>query len=534
MKFAAIFPALTLVAGMLHAQRPAAKPGSMEGIVINSVTGEPIKKANVSLGGKYTATTDAAGHFHFDDVASGAYAIGAEKEGFQAPNLGRGQSTAVAEDQHVQDVVLKLIPFGAASGHVLDEDGDPIARARITVLRTFYSRLGKHLIPVSVVQSNDLGEFEASMPPGRYYFQVTADPPRNIPPRTRLTRPEEAYPVVFYPNAREANQSSVINVAAGTRLNNIDFRLRKMPAYHIRGKVNDKSTGQPVNGAGVEVEKSGLVMFETNVAGSPIESDGSFDVRGLVSDSYTVTYAQFGSGKIFNATQKVRVTDADVDGVALTPKPPVTVSGTVTAEGSQPKILNIRVTLSPVDGTEKGGEGVTSANGNFAIAEVPPEAFDFQITDLPPGKYVKSIRFGDRDANNGLIDLTAGLSPPVNIVLGEDGAEVDGTVQNANGQPVAAAQVTLAPAEEYSSRWDLLKVVVADPRGNFKIKDVAPGEYKIFAWESDPEGSGQSAEFRKAFESRSVAVTVGPKDKASVQLSVITSDDVAKELSKLP
>jgi len=533
MKFAAIFPALTLVAGMLPAQKPDAKPGSVEGIVINSVTGEPIKKAIVSLGGKYTATTDAAGHFHFDNVASGAYAIGAEKDGFQAPNLGRGQSATVAEGQHVQDVALKLVPFGSASGHVLDEDGEPIARAQISVVRYFYSPRGRQLIPVAAVRSNDLGEFEASTPPGRYYFQVTAEPPRRIPPRTHWTRPEEAYPVVFYPNASEAAQATVVNVAAGARLNNIDFRLHKMPAHHIRGKVNDKAAGSPRNDARVDVTRPGAFLG-MSLADSAIQSDGSFDPRGLVSDSYTVTYAQFGSGRIFNTTQKVRVTDADVDGVDLTPKPAVTVSGTVTAEGSQPKILNIRVALSPVDGTEQGGEGVTSANGNFAIAEVPPETFDLQITDVPRGKYVKSIRFGGRDANNGLIDLTAGSSLPVNIVLGEDGAEVDGSVQNASGQPVAATEVTLAPAEEYDRRWDLAKRAVTDPSGNFRIKDVAPGEYKVFAWESDPEGSAQSAEFRKAFESRSAAVSVGPKDKASVQVIVITSDDVAKEISKLP
>ena len=532
MTVTAILPALVLLPGMLSAQTPAAKPGSVEGAVSNSVTGEPIKKAMVSLGGKYTATTDAAGHFHFDDVASGAYAMGADKDGFQEPNLGWGQPTAtVAEGQHVQDVALKLVPFGSASGHVLDEDGDPIARAQIMVLRYFYSQRGKQLTGVTGIQSNDLGEFEATMPPGRYYFQATAWPPQNIPPRTRWTRPEEAYPPVFYPNASEVAQATVINVAAGAHLNNIDFRLHKMPAYHIRGKVSDKAAGQRIGG--VEVERSGL-MFGTNVAGSPIESDGSFDVRGLVSDSYKVTYTQFASGRSFNTYQTVRVTDADVDGVALTQKPAVTVSGTVTAEGSQLQKLDVQVSLSPVNAMDQGGEGVTSADGTFAIANVAPETFDLQISNVPPGKYVKSIRFGDRDANNGLIDLTAGSSPPVNIVLGEDGAEVDGTVQNTSGQPVAATEVILAPAEEYGSRWDLSKRAVTDPSGNFKIKDVAPGEYKVFAWESDPEGSAQSAEFRKAFENRSGAVTVGPKDKASVQVSVITSDDVAKEMSKLP
>lgn len=94
--------------------------------------------------------------------------------------------------------------------------------------------------------------------------------------------------------------------------------------------------------------------------------------------------------------------------------------------------------------------------------------------------------------------------------------------------------VTLAPAEESNSRADLLKGATTDASGNFQIKDVAPGEYKVFAWESDPDGSTQSAEFRKPFESKSASVTVGPKSKASAQLSLIAADDIEKEMSKLP
>ena len=44
------------------------------------------------------------------------------------------QQVTVAEEQHVQDVALKLLPLGTVSGHVLDEDGDPIVGAQIGVL----------------------------------------------------------------------------------------------------------------------------------------------------------------------------------------------------------------------------------------------------------------------------------------------------------------------------------------------------------------------------------------------------------------
>ncbi len=264
---------------------------------------------------------------------------------------------------------------------------------------------------------------------------------------------------------------------------------------------------------------------------SRVQADGSFDLRGLPSGSYLLTQMRFVPGENAYAThQTVRVADADVDGVSLVRKPLVNLSGTVTVEGTQPDKLDLQISLSQPN--VAGGDHI-GADGKFTITGVPPEPCHLQVFNVPPGKYVKSIRFGDQQVKNEL-DLSNGASAALNILLGADGGEVDGTVGTASGQPAPGAQVTLAPAEEYEGRDDLLKRVGTDAAGNFKIPDIAPGEYKIFAWESDPDGSTQSAEFRKPFETRSVAVTVGPKDKASIQLSVITAEDMEKGRSKLP
>jgi hypothetical protein len=535
MKVAAILPVLTMLTVSLRAQAPAAKPGSVEGVVTNSVTGEPVKKANVLLGTNYTAITDAAGHFHFDNVTPAIdYSLLAEKDGFQAIRTTR-QRVTVAEEQHVQDVALKLMPLATVSGHIFDEDGDPIPRAIIAVLRYFYGPGRKGLNPAAFAQSNDLGEFEAiNLAPGRYYFEVTASPARNIPPHTRWTHPEEAYPVTFYPNAREAGQATATDVASGAHVSNIDFRLRKMLAYHIRGTVNDQSARTGAEGR-VQVESSGS-PFGGNITGAVIKADGSFDVRGMASGSYTVSYFRFdsGGGLGTGARETVRVSDTDVNGVALALKPPIDVSGTVTVEGAQPDKLNLRVVLSATQGRVQQRNSGESADGGFVLKAVAPQIYQLRISNVPPGKYVKSIRLGDREINNGEIDLTEHTSAALSLVLGADGGEVDGTVQNASGQPAASTQVLLAPAEEYDARSDLLKHASTDASGNFQIKDVAPGDYKVFAWESDPEGSTQSAEFRKPFESKGIVVTVGPKEKASVQLNVITTDDVERERSKLP
>jgi Carboxypeptidase regulatory-like domain len=231
--------AVLILTGALRAQTPAAKPGSVDGLATNSVSGEPVKKALVMLQGitaagsmgktSSTATTDASGHFHFGNVQPGSYTIIWERDGYMPPGSGLSWSiprVSVSEEQDVQDVAIKLEPMGAVSGHVLDEDGEPIPWAQVTVLRYFYSSGRRRLSEVAFAQSNDLGEFEAiNLQPGRYYFQAEAPPPRNIPPHTRWTRPEEAYPSTFYPNAREASQASGTDVAPGAHVSNIKCPL---------------------------------------------------------------------------------------------------------------------------------------------------------------------------------------------------------------------------------------------------------------------------------------------------------------------
>ncbi len=547
MKVAAILFTLAFLAGTVRAQTPAAKPGSIEGVVGNSATGEPVKKAVVTLEGRAaavnmaplyhtTAITDASGHFHFDRVTPGSYDISVDRDGFmvaRSPLGGGGRSfIQLSAEQHVQDLTLKLTPLGVVSGHVLDEDGEPIVRAQIAVLRYFYGPYRKQLIAEAAAQSNDLGEFEVlNLAPGRYYFQVMAPPQRNVPPLTRWVHPEEAYPITYYPNASEAAQATATSVAPGAHVSNVDFHLRKMPAYHIRGTVIGETPGSGAGQVTVEIPNSN---FGADISQSDLQADGSFDLRGVVNGSYELSYTRFDAGKPpSDSHQAVRVSDADANGVVLARKPFVDVSGTVTVEGPQPERLDLQIMLGARFGAGPSF-GTPGPDGKFVIAGLSPNVQSVQIENAPPGKYVKSIRFGDREIKNAEIDLSGGSGAALNIVLGADGGEVDGNVQNASGQPAAGTPITLAPAEEFEGRWDLLKRAVTDDSGNFRIKDVAPGEYKVFAWEADIDDRTQSPEFRKPFEDRSAPVTVGPNEKAAVQVNVITAVEIEKETSKLP
>ena len=66
----------------LAAQTDSAKLASVQGTVINSVTGAPVPRAQVLLNDRYAATTSIDGKFSIDGISRGAWALAAKHVGF--------------------------------------------------------------------------------------------------------------------------------------------------------------------------------------------------------------------------------------------------------------------------------------------------------------------------------------------------------------------------------------------------------------------------------------------------------------------
>jgi hypothetical protein len=538
-----------LVAGILGAQEPSTKPGTVEGSVTNAVTGEPLKKATVTLRrdnppAVYQALADAAGHFHFDNVEPGRYGVSASRDGFMEQPLNRrslsgvGQNKlAVAEEQHIRDVAMTLLPLGTVSGRVLDEDGDPLIRATVQTVEYSYNLGKKQLNPQGgSAITNDLGEYQITgLQPGRYYVQTIVQPRMpNLPPRTRWSRPEEAYPVTLYPNARDPGQATAIQVAAGTQLTNIDFRLHKARAYHIRGKVVDESAA-PADMHTVSVMILAASGWTGYAPSAQLQLDGTFDARGIVDGSYVVMARRRMKGAGAIARQSVTVADQDVNGIVLALASGLEIPGTVKVEGAPPDTISLQISLGP--SSEELGDpanATVARDGGFVIHGVLPDVYQVNVLSPPKGKYVKSIRFGERDATNGQIDLTGRTSAVLSITLGGDGGQIDGSVQTPGGDPAPEALVTVWPTEEYERRLDMFYIAISDQNGKFRLQDLAPGRYQAFAWESPDQNMTYETEFRKPFESRSASLSIAPAGHESIQLTLISSDDIEKEKSKLP
>ena len=437
---------------------PSKKPGSAEGVVINSVTGQPVKKANVMLRGSqgvaYSAVTDAAGHFLIENIEPGRYQSIAAGDGFIPDQGFRRPASAitVAEEQHVRNVTVKLIPLGLASGHVLDEDGDPIAGASVVAERYVYNSGRKQLSPIGNVNTNDLGEFQMlDLQPGRYYFQVTYNRQRPpIPGHVSGKVADEAYPTTYYPSVLDIGQASLLEVTAGGQLSNVDFRLHKIRSYHVRGKVLD-SNGQAARNASVQVFPAGNWFFSRLFA--RVQQDGSFDVGGVASGSYALWSQREEGGATVSARKSINVGDQDIDDVLLTLAPGFDISGSMQVEGAAavapkpdgsqpaPQPSQIQVELQGVDRMGQTPQVLVENDGTFVFHNVVPSVYQL-LVNFRPGQYLKSIRFGDREVPNGEIDLTQQSGGSLNLVFGTDGGQIDGTVQNKSGDATAGIFVT--------------------------------------------------------------------------------------------
>jgi uncharacterized surface anchored protein len=161
------------------------------------------------------------------------------------------------------------------------------------------------------------------------------------------------------------------------------------------------------------------------------------------------------------------------------------------------------------------------ANGKFTLANVPAMSYRVQVQGLPAGAYLIAGRFGSTDALGDTlqVDSTGTLS----LQIGFSPGTVTGTVTDNRGQPFLSAITVLIPAAR--NRLDLYKTTNSDQSGNVNFTNVAPGDYKVIAWEDVPQGAYLNADFVQPYEDRAQSVHVERNTSPSVQIKVIPRNE---------
>jgi Carboxypeptidase regulatory-like domain len=143
---------------------------------------------------------------------------------------------------------------------------------------------------------------------------------------------------------------------------------------------------------------------------------------------------------------------------------------------------------------------------------------------LPPGAWLQSVRAGDQDVTETGLDLSGGAAGPIQITLGLGGGVIEGVVNDAKSQPAPGSMVTLVPDPLKPDRYDLNRTSVTDQNGRFTLRNIPPGEYKLFAWESIEPGAATDPEFLKSHDSSGKKLSVKVRSQEQVSLVQITAE----------
>jgi hypothetical protein len=106
-----------------------------------------------------------------------------------------------------------------------------------------------------------------------------------------------------------------------------------------------------------------------------------------------------------------------------------------------------------------------------------------------------------------------------------DGGRIDGAVTNEKQETCEGAQVTLIPTGSHRSRA-FYKFPNTDAAGKFTIQGIAPGSYKLLAWDKvDNNAVMYDPDFLRAYESAAQTIEVVPGGKQSLDLKLTLNKD---------
>jgi hypothetical protein len=383
---------------------------------------------------------------------------------------------------------------------------------------------------------------------------------------------EETYAVVYNGSVTDPGRSRAIDVRAGLTTGGIDISMGagKVRVRHIRGVVINGASGQPGPASMIAIPKKpspNMVVLTGNA-----DANGVFDLAGAMPG---ISYSLFattttgntagipaatlaaaaaagvtlpGAGTTLLGYVPVEVSNMDVEGVRVITTQGINLTGRVVIEGrsrsdNDTELARMRIGVRrdpdniatpgamaalPAIATTPGTpaparppNGAVSGTGDFTVLM---NTGDFKVTvsPLPPGTFVKSIRMGNTDVLNDGLHLYGQPDSALEITIGAGGSEVSGSVLGDANRTMPNAVVVLVPDSlSLRRRSDLYRSATTDFEGRFKLQNILPGTYKLFAWEYASQDAWLDPAFLQLYEAFGKPVSVREGQKQEMTANAI-------------
>ncbi len=511
------------------------------GVVVNSVGGDPVAHCRLTptltagrggvggrqfpaLGSPASGATnsvdcDAHGRFAVTVPSAGAWRLTASARGFvsQAYDEHQAYSSAIVltAEAPTIDIEFRLSPEASIAGLVLDEAGEPVRNAQVT-LQIVPPPTPGGPEPIGntrgVARTDDRGMYElANLSPGAYRLSLHAQPWYAVNSQNGRGNETDsasldpsldfAYPVTWFPGVADAALAETIELHAGdTR--QADFHLVPVPSLHMRILVPPRTT----NGQNSSLGSSAFPVIQQMTPGAGqgfvqittrYDQQGQIDVGGLTPGLYRVSLAgpnREGDSTLVevsaNSTRTVDLSAPPHDVAKIT----VHFDGAVESDSSSRGGRNggLRVSLVDMD-THRGSFSTNSfEGGGVALARRETREPDGDPTiEVPPGRYEVVLQ---SRANLFLAGLTAKGAETsgryVTVAAGESSLTVHvasgraslSGIATMDGKPSVGAMILLVPITiEDRDSITVLRQDQTNTDGSFSLANVLPGQYILVA-----------------------------------------------------
>lgn len=516
-----------LVSGIIFAIGAAAaqpeRNSSIAGEVVNATTGAPLNRASVeiSLEGRPDvrgmAPTTADGRFLLRALPAGRYLINVGKAGYSESSYGAsypgapGQVITLGPNENKSGLLVRLARLGSISGTVRRASGVIAYGSFVSVFRKEFPRGKPGWTQTGGATIDDRGQYHiGNLRPGRYIvaaYQVNMPVIRMGPPRSPQENEQKTVPALtYYPSTVIQQEAALLDLGSGEARRDIDISIQEMAPVRVSIAIQlppglTSQPGQPETGAPRDMVRAPVwIRSASGGPGAPSHAitasiDGHVEYQPINPGRYVLASSLEVEGKCYGARKEITLSGGSVDTI-LSYSPCIQLSGHLRITGPGPGPLAGRQVMLnsgenlPID--RRSAE--VQADGSFVVKDVPPGIWDISPGSIPMGGYVKSMKLGQIDVLANDMVIAPDTKDSLEIVISTRAAQLRGHVENG-----FASIVLAAPQGERASIPSFYLPTGVDENGDFQFRNLAPGSYRVYAFESMEPGAWRDPEFLKNY-----------------------------------
>ncbi|WP_321471686.1 carboxypeptidase-like regulatory domain-containing protein [uncultured Paludibaculum sp.] len=536
--------ALILAIGTAAAQPE--RNGSIAGQVVNAATGAPLNRVtvNIMVEGRPNirgmAPTAADGNFVLRALPPGEYVIHASKAGYAGMTYGArqpespGQVIILGPNENKSGLVIRLWRYSTIAGTVIGAGGGLPTGSSVTAYRQEFPRGKPGWVRKRDSPIDDRGRYRLSnLQPGRYIVSARqivepaqyANAPRS--PEEPDLQPVPA--VTYHPSSVIQQEAVAVDLAPGATVRDIDIAVQALTPTRLSVRtqlppgVNQEPT-RPVEG---QPYRPGFYapVWIRDVASGPAAPLQSITANArptpmplaLLPGRYRLSSSAEFEGKCYAAQQEVTLAGGLVE-VELVYAPCINLAGhlRIVGPGSHAG-AGLRVDLVPGEPVPTWARSAeVQPDGSFVIKNVPPGIWDIGARPVPRDGYVQSMMLGKLDVLTQEMVITTETSDSLEIVLSTRAAQLRGRVEGG-----LATAVLAAPQGEAARVLSFYGLSGVDEKGEFEIRNLTPGSYRIYAFESMTPLAWFDPEFLKGYPGQGTLVELAEGQAPDIKVTAI-------------